>query len=206
MWFDRLFGFVLIQSARLLTGAYANWLGCKPELIQRLYFANHTSHLDFLLLWSMLPSAVRRQTRPVAGADYWEKTAIRRYLIHRIFRGILLDRQGNKQNKEPLAPLHDAIAAGDSLIFFPEGTRSIDGEMSVFKGGLFHLASRNPQIQLVPVRIENLNRVMPKGELLPVPLVCTLSFGEPIHVLPQETKADFLTRARSAVLSMSTSR
>lgn len=200
-FFDRAIGKFLIALARLLTGAYANWLGCRPEPRQRLYFANHSSHLDFLLLWAMLPPAIRYHTRPVAGADYWGASPLRRYLIQRVFRGVLVERKP-RAGASPLAPLQEALDAGDSLIFFPEGTRSLDGEMQAFKGGLYHLARANPQVELVPVRMENLNRVMPKGNLLPVPLLCFLSFGEPVALAETEAKADFLARAREAVLAM----
>ncbi|MDP5239956.1 lysophospholipid acyltransferase family protein [Uliginosibacterium sp. 31-16] len=201
-WFDRLVGRFLIALARILTGAYANWLGCRPEPRQRLYFANHSSHLDFLLLWAMLPPSIRYQTRPVAGADYWGASSLRRYLIHRVFRGVLVERARPSAGHNPLAPLQAALDAGDSLIFFPEGTRSLDGEMQAFKGGLYHLARDNPQVEFVPVRMENLNRVMPKGNLLPVPLVCILSFGAPVGLGADEAKPDFLVRARQAVLDM----
>jgi 1-acyl-sn-glycerol-3-phosphate acyltransferase len=201
-WFDRLVALFLIALARLLTGAYANWLGCKPEARQRLYFANHSSHLDFLLLWAMLPPRLRYATRPVAGSDYWGASPLRRYLIQHVFRGVLVDRARPKPGQNPLAPLQTALDAGDSLIFFPEGTRSPDGEMQAFKGGLYHLARDNPNVEFVPVRMENLNRVMPKGNLLPVPLVCILSFGTPVVLGADEAKPEFLTRAKQTVLDM----
>ncbi|WP_026258731.1 lysophospholipid acyltransferase family protein [Uliginosibacterium gangwonense] len=200
---DRLVGIFLIALARLLTGAYANWLGCKPEVCQRLYFANHSSHLDFLLLWAMLPPRLRYKTRPVAGADYWNATCLRRYIIQRVFRGVLIERGGqHAPNHNPLQPLQEALDAGDSLIIFPEGTRSLDGEIQPFKAGLYHLAQSNPQVEFVPVAMENLNRVMPKGELLPVPLVCVLSFGAPIVLGAEESKADYLARARQAIVDI----
>lgn len=200
--FDRFFGWLLISAARLLTGAYANWLGCKPEPRQRLYFANHASHLDFLLLWGMLPPALRYKTRPVAGADYWNASALRRYVIQRVFRGVLVSRGGGSAGCDLLAPLREALAAGDSLIFFPEGTRSPDGEIQAFKSGLYHLAHDYPQVEFVPVLMENLSRVMGKGECLPVPLICVLSFGTPLALAPEEAKPDFLNRARQALLDM----
>lgn len=199
---DRSVGRFLIGLARLLTGAYANWVGCTPEPRQRLYFANHSSHLDFLLLWGLLPPALRYRTRPVAGADYWNATPLRRYLIHRVFRGVLVERGGREAGGNPLAPLQAALEAGDSLIFFPEGTRALTDEMLPFKSGLYHLARANPALELVPVRMENLNRVMPKGELLPVPLVCILSFGAPVALGAEEPKADFLARARQSILDL----
>ena len=228
---DRCVGRFLILIARLLTGAYANWVGCEPlkkvagpsqdfvgphggrltrdarsrgfaKSQQRLYFANHASHLDFLLLWAMLPPALRYQTRPVAGADYWNASPLRRYLIHRVFRGVLVERGGGADHGNPLAPLQAALDAGDSLIFFPEGTRALGDEMLPFKSGLYHLARANPQLALIPVRLENLNRVMPKGELLPVPLVCILNFGAPMALGADEPKDLFLVRARQAILDM----
>ena len=200
--FARLVGLLLIGLARLLTGAYANWVGCRPDPKQRLYFANHSSHLDFILLWGLLPPAIRYHTRPVAGADYWNATPVRRFLIHRVFRGVLVERVRGGPGQNPLAPLLAAIDAGDSLIFFPEGTRALTDEMLPFKSGLYHLALANPALELVPVRMENLSRVMPKGELLPVPLVCILTFGAPVALGADEVKADFLRRARQAILDM----
>ncbi|MBI6955126.1 1-acyl-sn-glycerol-3-phosphate acyltransferase [Pseudomonas sp. B21-023] len=194
--------FVITSAARLITGARALWLGCTPQPVQRLYFANHSSHGDFVLLWAALPEPLRRRTRPVAGADYWCKPGIRDFLIRKVFNGVLIDRQQASEGN-PLQPVLDAFAQGDSLIFFPEGTRNLtDDPLLPFKSGLFHLASANPQVELVPVWIANLNRVMPKGRALPLPLLCTLSFGEPLHLQPDEAKHAFLERARQALLNL----
>ncbi|BCJ05087.1 1-acyl-sn-glycerol-3-phosphate acyltransferase [Pseudomonas sp. AA27] len=195
--------FVITSAARLITGARALWLGCTPQPVQRLYFANHSSHGDFVLLWAALPEPLRRRTRPVAGADYWCKPGIRDFLIRRVFNGVLIDRQHGASEGNPLQPVLEAFAQGDSLIFFPEGTRNLtDDPLLPFKSGLFHLASANPQVELVPVWIANLNRVMPKGRALPLPLLCTLSFGEPLHLQPDEGKHAFLERARQALLNL----
>ncbi|KNX76495.1 acyl-phosphate glycerol 3-phosphate acyltransferase [Pseudomonas sp. 250J] len=195
--------FVITSAARLITGARALWLGCTPQPVQRLYFANHSSHGDFVLLWAALPEPLRRRTRPVAGADYWCKPGIRDFLIRKVFNGVLIDRQHGTGEGNPLQPVLDAFAQGDSLIFFPEGTRNLtDDPLLAFKSGLFHLASANPQVELVPVWIANLNRVMPKGRALPLPLLCTLSFGEPLHLQPDEGKHAFLERARQALLNL----
>ncbi|HDS1735708.1 MULTISPECIES: lysophospholipid acyltransferase family protein [Pseudomonas] len=195
--------FVITSAARLITGARALWLGCTPQPVQRLYFANHSSHGDFVLLWASLPAPLRRRTRPVAGADYWAKPGLRDFIIRKVFNGVLIDRQHSEAQHNPLQPVLDALAGGDSLIFFPEGTRNLSDEpLLPFKSGLFHLASANPAIEVVPVWIANLNRVMPKGRALPLPLLCTLSFGEPVRLGPDENKHAFLERARQALLNL----
>ncbi|QXH36429.1 lysophospholipid acyltransferase family protein [Pseudomonas muyukensis] len=195
--------FVITSAARLITGARALWLGCTPQPVQRLYFANHSSHGDFVLLWAALPEPLRRRTRPVAGADYWCQPGMRNFLIRQVFNAVLIDRQHGPSEGNPLQPVLDAFAQGDSLIFFPEGTRNLtDDPLLPFKSGLFHLATANPQVELVPVWIANLNRVMPKGRALPLPLLCTLSFGEPLHLEPDESKHAFLERARQALLNL----
>jgi hypothetical protein len=198
-----LIAFVITSAARLLTGARALWLGCTAQPVQRLYYANHSSHGDFVLLWASLPDELRRSTRPVAGADYWQRDSLRRYVINEVFNGVLIDRERSSPESNPLQPMLDALDNGDSLILFPEGTRNLGDEpLLPFKSGLFHLAMARPQVELVPVWIANLNRVMPKGRALPLPLLCTLSFGAPLERLADEDKAAFLERARNALLAL----
>lgn len=198
-----LIAFVITSAARLLTGARALWLGCTAQPVQRLYYANHSSHGDFVLLWASLPDELRRSTRPVAGADYWQRDTLRRYVINEVFNGVLIDRERSSPESNPLQPMLDALDNGDSLILFPEGTRNLGDEpLLPFKSGLFHLAMARPQVELVPVWIANLNRVMPKGRALPLPLLCTLSFGAPLERLADEDKAAFLERARNALLAL----
>ena len=111
-------------------------------------------------------------------------------------------RQRSEATKDPLAPLTGALAAGDSLILFPEGTRDLQPLPGPFKAGLFHLAERFPEVELVPVYLENLHRCMPKGTFFPVPLICTVRFGAPLARVAGEDKADFLERARRAVIDL----
>jgi 1-acyl-sn-glycerol-3-phosphate acyltransferase len=187
--------------AWVVTGVRARWVGCTTSTAQRIYFANHTSHGDFVLLWSALPPALRAMTRPVAGADYWLKGALRRWLITRVFRGVLVER-GVEKTSDPMAMMLGALDAGDSLIIFPEGTRNLGDGMLPFKSGLYHLARQRPAVELVPVWLENLARVMPKGSLVPVPLLCSVSFGAPIRLEAGEEKDAFLQRARQCILDL----
>lgn len=185
----------------LLTGSRA--LFSEPPILgRRVYFGNHSSHGDFVLIWSALPPALRRQARPVAAADYWRKGALRRYLIRRVFNGVLIERDAAKRTEDPIESMAAAIDAGAALILFPEGTRNPGDGLLPFKSGLYHLATRCSDLDLVPVWLENLNRVMPKGRLLPLPLLCTAHFGPALHLSEGEDKHAFLDRARTALLAL----
>lgn len=188
--------------ARAVTGARALWRGCAPQPVQRVYFGNHSSHADFVLIWSSLPSALRRQTRPVAGADYWGHGGLRGYLIHRVFRGVLVERERREGGADPIATMVGALDEGASLIVFPEGTRNLQDGLLPFKSGIFRLAQARPAVEFVPVWLDNLKRVMPKGKLLPLPILCTVSFGAPISLQDDESREAFLARARAALLGL----
>lgn len=192
----------LALVARLLSGASVRWVGCEPDTCQRVYFANHTSHLDALVVWSALPPAVRSLTRPVAAKDYWEQTRLRRYISTKVFDALLIDRKEIKVHNSPIDLMISALGETRSLIVFPEGHRSTGPEMGEFKSGLYYLAKKRPDLELVPVHIDNLNRVLPRGEFLPVPLLSCISFGPPLWLEVKEPKMDFLNRARDAVRNL----
>ncbi len=192
---------VLAGLAHLFIGAYPRWQGSRPDARQRVYFANHTSHVDTVALWAALPPALRAHTRPVAARDYWG-SGPRSVLAHRAFNAVLIDRQREQADVDPLQPLYDALDAGDSLILFPEGTRHHDPLPQPFKSGLFHLAQRYPQVEFIAVYLDNARRCLPKGSLVPVPLICTVRFGAPVPWREGEAKAQFLERARDAVVAL----
>lgn len=191
----------LVVFTRLAIGASPQWMGQGPPSGQCIYFANHASHLDTLALWTALPPVLRKQTRPVAAKDYWDKTAVRRKIALDGLRAVLIERHA-AGGRDPLAPLADALEQGDSLIIFPEGTRHESPEPGEFKSGLYRLGQRFPKVQLVPVYLDNLHRSMPKGSFLPLPFLCRVRFGAPLQVEEQETKGAFLTRARQAILEL----
>ena len=199
---------VLAAGARGLTGATVRWCDCAPEARQRVYFANHTSHLDFVVLWSALPAQLRMRTRPVAAKDYWQ-SGIRRYLAVNIFRAVLVERRTESHPQHQLEAarhsldlLLEALANRDSLIIFPEGTRGDGLKIGPFKSGLYHLWRQRPDVQFVPVYLANLNRVLPKGEVLPVPFISRIAFGPPLQPAPDESKETFLREAREAVCAL----
>jgi 1-acyl-sn-glycerol-3-phosphate acyltransferase len=193
---------LITGGARLLTGAHSRWVGCEPSATPRIYFANHSSHLDFILLWAALPPALRARTRPVAAADYWDRGALRRYLIHRVFQGVMLERSRLSHKTNPLQSLVDALDGGDSLILFPEGTRGTGEELLEFKPGIYYVAFMRPTVELVPVWLDNNYRVMPKGSIFPVPLLCSVTFGMPTWLGAHEGKPEFLARLRRRLVEL----
>jgi 1-acyl-sn-glycerol-3-phosphate acyltransferase len=183
-----------------ITGAHsARWIGCGPELKQRIYFANHTSNLDALILWASLPLEIRRKTRPVAAADYWTGDPLRRHLAGKVFNAILIERKKVTISSNPIPKILEAMGSEHSIIIFPEGKRNPGPEPGDFKSGLYHLAIAKPGVELVPVYLQNLNRILPKGEFLPVPLMGSIFFGTPLQLREAERKVDFLDRAWKAV-------
>ena len=264
-------GWVLLALIRLLTGAQARWWGCPPKAEQRIYFANHQSHLDLVMIWAALPEELRSITRPIAARDYWATTPFKRWITTEVFHAIYVERggsavvppappppapaeriepsfddampvaasaapeeaaaavepwtvqkelplvppapvaapapapdiaPGSAEALAPLQPLIDALQSGDSIIIFPEGTRGNTGEPQKFKSGLFTLAQMFPEVVLVPAWIDNVQRVMPKGEVVPVPILCSVTFGAPIRLEAGEERRPFLVRARETVVAL----
>lgn len=213
----KLMSFLLLGFIRLLTGAQARWYGCPPKAEQRIYFANHQSHADLVLIWAALPHELRSITRPIAAKDYWTQSKFKRWITTEVFNAVYVDRMGGKAPvatpdelpteppapvADPLEPLVAALQSGDSIIIFPEGTRGHADEPQPFKSGLYTLACRFPDVVLVPAWINNVQRVMPKGEVVPVPILCSVTFGAPIRVEPGEERRPFLDRARLAVIAL----
>jgi len=191
----------LALLARFLSGSSVRWIDSQPDTCQRVYFANHTSHLDAIVLWSALPQHVRSLTRPVAAKDYWTAGAVRQYLANQVFNAILIDRTQIKVHQNPVDMMVREIGHLYSLIVFPEGGRSSgpEPEIGEFKSGLYYLCKRRPDLELIPVHIDNMNRILPRGEFLPVPLLTCISFGPPLWLEAGEPKGKFLERARQAV-------
>jgi 1-acyl-sn-glycerol-3-phosphate acyltransferase len=195
---------LLATLARIISGATAAWVDCLPEPRQRVYCANHTSHMDFEGLWSVLPDELRAHTRPVAAKEYWMKDRIRAFLANSVFRAVLVDRQATtlEERQRQVELMKEGLGDRDSLIIFPEGTRGEGESVAPFKSGLYHLARQAPRAELVPVYLENLNRVLPKGEFLPVPLLTRVFFGPPLKLGENEDKNAFLVRAREALVAL----
>ena len=197
----KLMGYFLLGLVRVLTGSQARWHGCPPKAEQRIYFANHQSHADLVMIWAALPKELRNVTRAIAARDYWTKTPFKQWLTSKVFNVIYVSRE-RSADEDPLEPLIEALRNGDSIILFPEGTRGHTGEPQPFKAGLYNLAQKFPKAVLVPAWINNVQHVLPKGEVVPVPVLCSVTFGAPLQVEPDEACRAFLDRAREAVVTL----
>ena len=194
---------LLIVLVRALVGASSRYIGAPPCKRQAIYFSNHSSHIDTIALWSALPPEQRANTRPVAAADYWGKGTLRRYVALRGLNAVLIERTRDHTGTDPLQPLLSALAEGSSLIIFPEGTRRTERLPGPFKSGIYRLSQAFPEVALIPVYLENLHRSMPKGSLIPVPMICTVRFGSPLVHIAGEAKDAFLARAHQKVIDLS---
>lgn len=197
-------GKAITLFARFVTAPHALWQGTDPTHAQRIYFANHSSNGDFVLIWTVLPAALRARTRPVAALDYWLKSPLRAFIGREVFNAVLIERRPEARTEDPVTQMAAALDEGSSLILFPEGGRNTgEAPLLPFKSGLYHLARMRPNIDMVPVWISNLNHVMPKGKVVPVPLICTLTFGAALRLDPNESKEAFLSRASASLLALS---
>jgi 1-acyl-sn-glycerol-3-phosphate acyltransferase len=197
----KMMSYFLLGLIRVLTGSQARWYGCPPKAEQRIYFANHQSHADLVMIWAALPHELRACTRAIAAKDYWTKTPFKKWLTSAVFNVIYVARD-RSADEDPLEPLFEALSHGDSIILFPEGTRGHLEEPQAFKAGLYNLALKFPGVELIPAWINNVQRVMPKGEVVPVPVLCSVTFGAPLQVQPGEERRAFLDRARQAVIAL----
>lgn len=193
-------GFLLI-NCKIVTGVQARWQHQPIDTDHRVsvYYANHSSHLDGIVIWSCLPKSWQKQVHPIAAKDYWSKTTLRKFIAIHVFNAVLINRKPTCQDN-PLLILEQAIANKQSLILFPEGSRGDGCHIADFKGGLYHLAKKCPHVQFIPVYLNNFNRVLPKGSKLVVPIICSVVFGKAIEPLAiDENKVDFLTRAKQSL-------
>lgn len=200
----RIFGYGMIALAKLVTGARSLWHS-QPQLQPTVYFANHNSHADFALVWATLPRPVRRITRPVAGADYWLAKPLRRFVGVEVINALMIARDGGGRVREnnPVRQMAAALEEGSSLIMFPEGTRNMSEKpLQEIKSGIFHLAKACPNARFVPVWIDNVQRVLPKGILVPIPLACTVRYGAPLQFAADVNKKVFLELVRDSLLNL----
>lgn len=171
-----------------------------PRIGPAVIAANHNSHLDTLVLMTLLPVSLLERVRPVAAADYFLRNRLLAWFATRII-GILPIRRGRGGPEEdPLAPLAEALDRGEILIFFPEGTRGEPEQLKEFKGGIARLAERRPAVPVIPVFLHGVGKALPKGEAILVPFFVDVFIGHPVAWTG--TRESYLDAFRSAIAGL----
>jgi 1-acyl-sn-glycerol-3-phosphate acyltransferase len=187
------------------------WIGLSVRHKERLprtgpaiIAANHNSHLDTLVLMALLPLRQLHLVRPVAAADYFLKTRTMAWFAINVIGILPITRSGGAQGADPLAECEAALRRGAILILFPEGSRGEPERLAGFKKGISHLATRLPEVPVVPVFMRGLGKVLPRGDWIPVPFFCTVSAGE--RLLGFADRTAFMTEleGRMTLLSSET--
>ncbi len=167
-----------------------------------ILIANHNSHIDTLVLMCLFTTSQLLKVHPVAAMDYFFNTKLRAFLFKNLIGAIAVNRQRAKNSKEDVfAEANQHLKDGHILIIYPEGTRSPDGEIREFKTGAAHLAKANPDVPVIPIFINGPDKVMPKYDFLPVPFICDVYIGEPMH-LGDDSKKEFTEKIFQEVLRL----
>ena len=150
-----------------------------PQTGPAIIAANHNSHLDTLVLMSLYPVSMQRRVRPVGAADHFLKTPFMRWLALEVIGMVPIDRMAPK-GTDVLRSSREALAAGDILILFPEGSRGAPEEMAALRTGVARLAQAMPHVPVIPVYMHGLGKALPRNEALLVPFFCDVFVGEPL--------------------------
>lgn len=168
--------------ARFFTGADVSGREHLPKTGPAIVAANHNSHVDTLLLLTIFPTKTLRKVRPAAAADYFLKDPAMSWFSRNVIGIVPVARHSAGSGEDVLAPAREALAAGDIVVIFPEGTRGPGSDdMGKLKSGVARLAEAFPDAPVIPVWIQGAGRVLPKGKFIPVPMNCAVMVGEPIH-------------------------
>ena len=193
---------LVLVMIRLFCGPHVTFVSDLNDSKPRILFANHNSLFDFLVIWASLPTRQREITRPAAARDYWTANPWRYFLAVHLFKAVLIERRHPTQDNNPLDDMLAVLDRERSLIIFPEGTRATGEGIGPFQAGLYHLCRARPHIEAVPIYLANLNRILPKGEFLPLPILSRVTFGVPLRLEDGESRGDFLVRAQLAVAKL----
>jgi|TARA_B100000524_G_scaffold322490_2_gene203914 1-acyl-sn-glycerol-3-phosphate acyltransferase len=168
---------------------------------QFILIANHNSHMDTMALMSAIPSRFIHRVHPIAARDFFGGSLFSRILMRYLVNATLIRRDREDPERDPIDDMDKMLKKQRSLILYPEGSRGIPGKMSNFKRGLGYLVQRNPNINVIPVYLENIYKTLPKGKKLILPYNCSIKFGQPIKFNSLEME-DILKTAEKEILKI----
>lgn len=142
---------------------------------QVIIVANHNSHWDTLAIMATVPYEIFKNLKPVAAGDYFAGKGLKRWVTNNVLDLLLIPRK-RKGDVSPLDQVRASLKSGKSILIFPEGTRGESEIMQDLKPGAAKLASEFPQIKVVPVQLEGMGKILPKGAKLPVPSMGSVKY------------------------------
>ena len=143
--------------------------------------ANHNSHLDTLVLFTLFPSRLLKKIRPVAAADYFLRNRLIAWFSLNIIGIIPLERVVSAAAGDIFAGVSRALDEGAIVILYPEGSRGEPEKQQAFKKGIARIAERHGQVPVTPVFLHGLGKALPKGEAVLVPFFCDVFVGEALR-------------------------
>jgi len=162
--------------------------------------ANHNSHLDAMVLISLFPLHLLPKVRPVAAADYFLRNPLLAWFATQVIGIVPLKRKREREDEDLLAPVTEALARGEILLFFPEGSRGEPEQIAEFKSGVARLAERHPEVPIVPIFMHGLGKALPRGDWVLVPFFLDAWIGEPLHFTG--SREEFMQRYRDSMQAL----
>ena len=165
---------------------------------QFILIANHNSHMDTMAIMSAIPSRYIHRVHPIAARDFFGGSLFKKILMRYLVNAILIKRDRTDPENDPIDSMDKMLKKSRSLILYPEGSRGIPGVMYNFKKGLGYLIQRNPDVDVIPVYLDNVYKTLPKGKKIILPYNCSINFGEPIKFNSYELE-DILESSEKAI-------
>jgi 1-acyl-sn-glycerol-3-phosphate acyltransferase len=168
---------------------------------QFILIANHNSHMDTMAIMSAIPSRYIHKVHPIAARDFFGGSLFKKILMRYLVNATLIQRDRDDPENDPIDSMDKMLKKSRSLILFPEGSRGVPGVMTKFKKGLGYLIQRNPEINVIPVYLDNVYKTLPRGKNLILPYNCSIKFGDPIQFKSMEME-DILLSSEKAMQNL----
>jgi len=150
---------------------------------QFILIANHNSHMDTMAIMSSMPSRYIHLVHPVAAEDFFGGSRFKEILMRYMVNATLIPRKraNTEEDIDPIEVMSNLLRKGRSIIIYPEGSRGAPGIMTDFKKGVGYLVKQNPTVDVIPVYLDGLHKILPKGKNLILPYNCRIIFGDSIN-------------------------